>query len=134
MIGSKAASSGYVLFLGGLTTLAGFTLGWYGWLMVRGMSGPGRPDGPGLLDLLYPSRIGRVDQAVRGGPPSGGPTLAPGSAPLPGGGGTIGAPPTGATTDPNGRIIPPGGSAGPAGTPASGGGALGAIFGPAAGR
>jgi hypothetical protein len=55
---------GYVVLLGGLVGLTGYTLAWYGALFVRGAAGPGRPQGPGLLDLIRPSKLAKVEAGL----------------------------------------------------------------------
>lgn len=77
--------SGYVALVAGLVTLGGYSLMWYGGLMVQGHTGPGRK-GPGLLDLILPSRIANVDRALAAAPATVGPKgqLPPGVSPSPG--------------------------------------------------
>lgn len=59
---------GYVILLGGLTTFTGYSLAWWGWLFIQGYSGPGR-SGPGLIDLVVPSRLCKVRGMLAQGPP-----------------------------------------------------------------
>lgn len=59
---------GYVVLLGGLTAFTGYTLAWWGWLFIQGYSGPGRA-GPGLIDLVMPSRLCTVRQMLAAGAP-----------------------------------------------------------------
>ena len=59
--------------IGGMVLLAGYTVGWYGFVMLQGITGPGVQGGIGFLDLLVPShnKDGSVDQKLRGGPSAG---------------------------------------------------------------
>jgi hypothetical protein len=56
---------GYVVLLGGLTAFAGYTFVWWGWLFLHGQAGPG-VTGPGLIDLVMPSRICKVRGLLAG--------------------------------------------------------------------
>lgn len=87
---------------GGLVLLAGYQVGWYGLVMLRGLTGPGVQGGIGFLDLLVPGRNanGEVDAKLAG-------PIAPQTGsfgPPPSGGGQVGNLPGGA-----GGVVPPGG-------------------------
>lgn len=125
-----ASSASPVTLLGALVAWGGYTTIWYGGLMLRGYSGPGRPDGIGVMDLILPSRVAKVVGLLGTGAPSASSGIAPGSAPLAGGNGTIGPtnPQTNIGTNANGQIIATSPAAGQGST--SGAGALGTIFNP----
>lgn len=92
---------------GGLVLLTGYQLGWYGLVMLRGMTGPGVQNGIGFLDLLVPgkNKNGEVDQKLRAG--SSGTPQAGSFGPPPSSGGQVGQLPGG-----QGGIVPPGGLGG----------------------
>lgn len=54
---------------GGLVLLAGYQVGWYGLVMLRGLAGPGVDGGIAFLDLLVPgkNKDGSVDAKLTGG-------------------------------------------------------------------
>ncbi len=88
-----------IILIGGLVAWSGYTVIWVGGLMLRGFSGPGRPQGPGVLDLILPSRAAKVANILAAGAPT---TTSPaGVAP--------GAGPQSTTTAPGGGPIGPAG-------------------------
>lgn len=123
-----------VILIGGLVAWSGYTVIWVGGMMLRGYSGPGRPQGPGVLDLILPSRAAKVAAILTAGAPGAASGVAPGSTQNPNG--TVTGPGAASPSSPTGvgAVITPALGNGPSPTPqpsTNGPGGIGSIFGPA---